>query len=143
MSAAAEVSTSEDVFEFHSHHGPLPYIPDDVSVVQFFLDSYHPNRPLCHPPLSSSSISSNPRPDVGLGRDGRKWIVDDESGRGFTHAQVRLGSARCFVVRDPDFGPPPRFKNVLMDSRMRLRRAGISAKTMLVSCMFSETLFLF
>lgn len=91
MSAAAEItSTSNDAFEFHSHHGSLPYIPDDVSVVQFFLDSYHPNRPSCYPPLiSSSSSSPNPRPDVGLGKDRRKWIVDDDTGRGFTHDQVR------------------------------------------------------
>jgi len=93
MSGAAEItSTSKDVFEFHSQHGPLPYIPDDVTVVQFFLDGYHPNRPSCHPPLISSSSSSpspNPRSDVGLGKDGRKWIVDDDTGRGFTHAEVR------------------------------------------------------
>jgi hypothetical protein len=87
MSATVEISsTSKDVFEFHSTHGPLPYIPDDVTVAQFFLDSYNPNRPSCHPPLISSS--PNLRPDVGLGNDGRKWIVDDDSGRGFTHAEV-------------------------------------------------------
>lgn len=93
MSTAIEVSSpSTDVFEFHSQHGALPYVPDDVTVVQFFLDCYHPNRPSCHPPLiSSPSSSPNPRPDVGLGGDGRKWIVDDESGRGFTHDQVREG----------------------------------------------------
>jgi hypothetical protein len=91
MSAAVE-ATSTDVFEFHSQHGALPYIPDDLTVVQFFLDSYHPNRPSCHPPLTSSSSSSsspNLRPDVGLAKDGRNWIVDDDSGRGFTHDQVR------------------------------------------------------
>lgn len=95
MSAAVEVSsTSTDVFEFHSSHGPLPYVPDDVTVVQFFLDSYHPNRPSCHPPLTSPSLSSsspNLRPDVGLGKDGRKWIVDDDTGRGFTHDEVGSG----------------------------------------------------
>ena len=90
MSAAVEVSSaSTDVFEFHSQHGQLPYIPDDVTVVQFFLDTYHPNRPSCHPPLIPSSSPQNPRPDVGLGKDGRKWIVDDESGHGFTYDQVR------------------------------------------------------
>ena len=95
MSAAVEItSDSRDVFEFRSQHGPLPYIPDDVTVVQFFLDNYHPNRPSCHPPIissSSSSSSPNPRPNVGLGKDGRKWIVDDDSGQGFTHDQVRHG----------------------------------------------------
>ena len=88
MSTAVELtSTSKDIFEFHSQHGPLPHVPDNVTVVQFFLDNYHPNRPSCHPPLITSSAPSL-RPDVGLGKDGRKWIVDDDTGRGFTHDQV-------------------------------------------------------
>ena len=64
---------------------PTWTIPDDVTVPQFFLDSYHPNRPSSHHPSSSY----HPRPDVGLGKDRRKWIVDDRTGRGFTHDQVR------------------------------------------------------
>ena len=100
MSAAVELSSaSTDIFEFHSQYGPLPYIPDDVTVVQFFLDNYHPNRPSCHPPLispsSASSSSPSPGPDVGLGKDGRKWIVDDETGRGFTYDQVWGWNEQC------------------------------------------------
>jgi len=55
------------------------------------------------------------------------------------YAQVALG-ALWYVTLISDHRL--RFKNVLMGSRMRLRRAGISAKTMLVSCMLSETLLL-
>lgn len=92
--AVEQPFTSPEVFEFHSQHGELPYVPDDLTVVQFFLDSYHPNRPRCHPPLTSPPSphsSPDPRPDVGLGKDGRKWIVDDDSGRGFTYDQVDRG----------------------------------------------------
>ena len=34
------------VTEIVSPHGPLPHIPDDVTIPQFLLDSWHPVRPV-------------------------------------------------------------------------------------------------
>jgi hypothetical protein len=57
--------------EFRSVHGECPEIPDDLSIPQFFLDSWHPLRPT--------------RPV------GSPWVIDDESGKTLDYEQVRLG----------------------------------------------------
>ena len=47
--------------EFVSPGDPLPYIPDNLTLVQFVLDSTHPYKPL--------------RPD------GIPWLIEDATGR--------------------------------------------------------------
>jgi 4-coumarate--CoA ligase len=47
--------------EFVSPGGPLPYIPDDLTLAQFILDSTHACRPI--------------RPQ------GVAWLIDDATGR--------------------------------------------------------------
>lgn len=55
--------------DFHCLHGECPPIPDDVTVAQFILDSYHPTRPL---------------------RDqGKPWLIDDATGRHVGYEEVR------------------------------------------------------
>ena len=56
------------IYEFRSVHGECPEIPDDLSIPQFFLDSWHPLRP---------------RRPVGS-----PWIIDDESGNRLDYEQV-------------------------------------------------------
>ena len=56
------------IHEFRSVHGECPDIPDDLSIPQFFLDSWHPLRPR--------------RPA------GSPWVIDDESGNGLDYEQV-------------------------------------------------------
>ncbi|KLO20729.1 phenylacetyl-CoA ligase [Schizopora paradoxa] len=56
--------------EFHSLHGPCPPIPDDLTVPQFFLDSYHTERP---------------------GRTERvPWLIEDATGRNIGYEELRL-----------------------------------------------------
>ncbi|KAG6911586.1 hypothetical protein DXG01_011889 [Tephrocybe rancida] len=53
--------------EFHSLSGPLPHIPDNLSIPQFFLDDHNPIRPN--------------RPE------GTPWLIHDESGLALGHAE--------------------------------------------------------
>ncbi|KAF9646962.1 amp dependent CoA ligase [Thelephora ganbajun] len=60
------------IYEFRSIHGECPEIPDDLSIPQFFLDSWHPLRPT--------------RPV------GSPWVIDDESGNTLDYEQIRSRS---------------------------------------------------
>ncbi|KAJ6621117.1 hypothetical protein B0H10DRAFT_2215383 [Mycena sp. CBHHK59/15] len=57
--------------EFRAPPGsaPVPHIPDDLTLSQFFLDFNHPSRP--------------PRPQ------GVPWLIEDHSGRGITGDELR------------------------------------------------------
>jgi len=59
--------------EFHSPTGVLPFIPDDLSIPQFILDSQHPTRPLRN--------------------DGTPWLIGDDCGREIGLEELR---ARTF-----------------------------------------------
>ncbi|KAJ7040366.1 amp dependent CoA ligase [Mycena alexandri] len=61
--------------EFHPPHGasPLPNIPDDLSIPQFFLDFNHPARPV--------------RPH------GVPWLVEDHTARPIAFDELRLRTA--------------------------------------------------
>ena len=52
-----------------SPHGPLPYVPDDVTIPQFLFDSWHPTRP----------VKTELTP----------WFIEDATGRGITFEEVR------------------------------------------------------
>jgi 4-coumarate--CoA ligase len=58
--------------EFRSPAGDLPYIPDDLTVVQFILDCQHTSRP--------------------LRKDGNAWLVEDGTGRGLGLEEVGLAT---------------------------------------------------
>ncbi|KAI0040813.1 amp dependent CoA ligase [Auriscalpium vulgare] len=55
--------------EFVSLSGPLPHVPDDVTLVQFILDATHPSRPLRHP--------DSP------------WLIEDATGRTVSFEEIR------------------------------------------------------
>lgn len=57
--------------EFHGPNGPLPHVPDDVTLVQFMLDSDHPSRPV------KRVLQGNP------------WMVEDATGRQIGYGEVR------------------------------------------------------
>ncbi|KAH9065666.1 amp dependent CoA ligase [Lactarius vividus] len=68
--------------EFVSPGGPLPYIPDNLTLAQFILDSTHPYRPL--------------RPQ------GVPWLIEDATGRkiGLEEARTRvLGLANALSLK--------------------------------------------
>jgi hypothetical protein len=50
----------------------LPFIPDNLSIPQFILDSQHPTRP--------------------LRKDGIPWLIDDARGRKVGFEEVRVWS---------------------------------------------------
>ncbi|KAG6817716.1 hypothetical protein H0H87_004507 [Tephrocybe sp. NHM501043] len=54
--------------EFHSLSGPLPHIPDDLSIPQFFLSDNNPARPT--------------RPK------GVPWLINDNTGSALGHAEI-------------------------------------------------------
>ncbi|EIM92300.1 amp dependent CoA ligase [Stereum hirsutum FP-91666 SS1] len=58
--------------EFESPFGPLPHIPDDVTLPQFLLDSTHPRRP--------------------VRKEGIPWLIEDATGRriGFEEIRARV-----------------------------------------------------
>ncbi|EMD37009.1 hypothetical protein CERSUDRAFT_114908 [Gelatoporia subvermispora B] len=66
----------------------LPYIPDDVTVVQFILDCHHPARPVPKHP--------------------RAWLIEDATGRQICYDEIRARVAglanalrlRCGIVED-------------------------------------------
>ena len=54
--------------EHHSLHGPCPPIPDNLTIVQFILDSHHPTRPT---------------------RTGHiPWLIEDATGRAIGFEEV-------------------------------------------------------
>ncbi|KAJ7293087.1 phenylacetyl-CoA ligase [Mycena rebaudengoi] len=57
------------MFEFRDST-PLPHIPDDLTLSQFFLDFNHPDRPI--------------RPS------GAPWLIEDQTGRGLDYQELRL-----------------------------------------------------
>ena len=69
------------VLEITSPHEPLPHIPDDVTIPQFFLDSWHPIRP----------VKTQPTP----------WFIDDATGREVMFDEVRARST-CLSTRLSD-----------------------------------------
>ncbi|KZT64337.1 acetyl-CoA synthetase-like protein [Daedalea quercina L-15889] len=58
------------VTEFHGPGGPLPHIPDDVTLAQFMLDSDHPSRPV------RRVLQGNP------------WMIEDATGRAIGYGEV-------------------------------------------------------
>lgn len=60
---------SSSVTEFVAPSGTLPDIPDDVTIVQFILDSWHPTRP----------VNKHPNP----------VLIEDSAGRGVYLSEVR------------------------------------------------------
>ncbi|EGN98047.1 hypothetical protein SERLA73DRAFT_169131 [Serpula lacrymans var. lacrymans S7.3] len=67
--------------EIQSLAGPLPTIPDNLTLAQFILDSQHPARPI--------RTADSP------------WIIDDRTGRGIGLEELRvrtygLANALCF-----------------------------------------------
>jgi len=57
--------------EFHGPGGPLPHVPDDVTLAQFMLDSDHPSRPV------RRVLQGNP------------WMIEDATGRQIGYGEVR------------------------------------------------------
>ncbi|PCH36898.1 amp dependent CoA ligase [Wolfiporia cocos MD-104 SS10] len=57
--------------EIHGPGGPVPHIPDDVTVVQFMLDMNHESRPV------APSAQTNP------------WLIEDATGRMISYAEIR------------------------------------------------------
>ena len=65
--------------EIHGPGGPLPAIPDDLTLVQFMLDYQHPSRPHIAQPGA--------------------WLIEDATGRRVTVDEVRLVALTCSNVR--------------------------------------------
>jgi len=74
------------IHEFRSVHGECPDIPDDLSIPQFFLDSWHSLRPK--------------RPV------GSPWVIDDESGNSLDYEQVSLVESQHTLAPPVDHSPP-------------------------------------
>ncbi|KAM6493631.1 hypothetical protein JOM56_009992 [Amanita muscaria] len=55
--------------EFHSPSGPLPTVPDDLTLPQFIFDGKHPNRP-------------ERGPDI-------PWIIENDTGRRYSGEDIR------------------------------------------------------
>ena len=64
-----EATGVSPIYEFRSVHGECPEVPDDLSLPQFFLDWWHPLRP--------------------MRTAGSPWVIDDESGKTLDYEQVR------------------------------------------------------
>lgn len=64
--------------EFYSLHGDCPPIPDDLTIPQFFLDSYHTQRP--------------------ARTDSVPWLIEDATGRTIGYEEVCLGRV-CVELR--------------------------------------------
>lgn len=67
--------------EFESPFGPLPHIPDDLTLPQFLLDCAHPRRP--------------------VRKEGIPWLIEDATGRriGFEEVRVDNSPAPVLVTR--------------------------------------------
>jgi prophage antirepressor-like protein len=55
--------------ELLSPAGELPYIPDNLTLAQFILDSQHPSRP--------------------IRKHGIPWFIEDDTGRTLGYEEVR------------------------------------------------------
>ena len=55
--------------ELDSPAGELPYIPDNLTLAQFILDSQHPSRP--------------------IRKHGVPWLIEDHTGRTLGYEEVR------------------------------------------------------
>ena len=55
--------------ELDSPAGELPYIPDNLTLAQFILDSQHPSRP--------------------IRKHGIPWLIEDHTGRTLGYEEVR------------------------------------------------------
>lgn len=64
--------------EFKSSFGPLPHIPDDLTLPQFLLDSVHPRRP--------------------VRKEGIPWLIEDATGRRIGFEEVRVDSSPAPVL---------------------------------------------
>ncbi|KIL59198.1 hypothetical protein M378DRAFT_188026 [Amanita muscaria Koide BX008] len=58
--------------EFHSPSGPLPALPDDLTLPQFMFDGKHPNRPERNPDIP--------------------WIIENDTGRRYSGEDIRRRS---------------------------------------------------
>ncbi|OSC99662.1 amp dependent CoA ligase [Trametes coccinea BRFM310] len=68
--------------ELHGDGGPLPHIPDDLTIPQFLLDSHHPSRP----------VLKKPQP----------WLIEELTGREIGSDELRartFGLANAFKMR--------------------------------------------
>lgn len=64
--------------EISSPAGPAPFIPDNLTLPQFFLDSLHPLRP--------------------TRTAGQPWLIDDQTGKEVGFEEV-IGPAEAKYVR--------------------------------------------
>ena len=96
------VAPVSQIYEFRSVHGECPELPDDLSIPQFFLDSWHPLRPA--------------RPV------GSPWVIDDESGKTLDYEQV---GAEGTEYRSLLLTSPHRFDRGVTALRRLLKRGGI------------------
>ncbi|KAI0827404.1 amp dependent CoA ligase [Trametes gibbosa] len=68
--------------EIHADGGPLPLIPDDLTIPQFMLDSHHPARPVLKKPQA--------------------WLIEEATGREIGSDELRartFGLANALKVR--------------------------------------------
>ncbi len=65
--------------EFVSPHAGLPHIPDDLTIPQFMLDSWHPTRPIKEGLL-------NP------------WLIEDATGRPVSCEEVLYTFLDCDLI---------------------------------------------
>ena len=61
--------------EIHADGGPIPHIPDDLTIPQFILDTHHPARPTVTTPQA--------------------WLVEDRSGRDERANALRVVARRA------------------------------------------------
>ncbi|TFY55235.1 hypothetical protein EVJ58_g8376 [Rhodofomes roseus] len=90
------LSASMAITEFHGPSGPLPHVPDDVTLVQFMLDSDHPSRPV------KRILQGNP------------WMIEDATGRQIGYGEVRT-AVQSPVLRKGSSG-----------SKVRMRTHGLA-----------------
>ncbi|KAH9854592.1 acetyl-CoA synthetase-like protein [Lenzites betulinus] len=68
--------------EIHGVGGPLPYIPDDLTIAQYLLDTHHPLRPAVDPQ--------------------QPWFIEETTGREIRLEELRsriTGLANAFKIR--------------------------------------------
>ncbi|KAJ3009358.1 hypothetical protein NUW54_g2807 [Trametes sanguinea] len=68
--------------ELHGDGGPLPHIPDDLTIPQFLLDSHHPSRPVLRTP--------------------QPWLIEELTGREIGSDELRartFGLANAFRMK--------------------------------------------
>ena len=65
--------------EIHADGGPIPHIPDDLTIPQFILDVHHPARPTIRKP--------------------QPWLIEELTGREVSSDEVSAHMARSATPR--------------------------------------------